>query len=57
MLSCADHTRQPGDLVIWKRNDTNLDGLWSTWCGPTPAVVHHTGTFKATSLCLPYSFL
>ena len=20
MLSCADHARQPGDLVIWKRN-------------------------------------
>ena len=19
MLSCADHARQPGDLVIWKR--------------------------------------
>ena len=20
MLSCADHARHPGDLVIWKRN-------------------------------------
>ena len=20
MLSCADHTSQPGDLVIWKQN-------------------------------------
>ena len=20
MLSCTDHARQPGDLVIWKRN-------------------------------------
>ena len=20
MLSCADHARKPGDLVIWKRN-------------------------------------